>query len=243
MATNYQDDFKIPFYLCDAQNNLRLSSLINLVIDCSGDQMDEWKLGPEFMAEQGWGWVITQYHVEIMKLPVVNQRIRVSTSVTAYNKYFSYRTYQVTTPAGLPLVSIQGAWILFDIAQRRMIRLPAVITEKLPDCYQAGLTSFPRVVKQDWSNSKEQQRYHVRYFDIDTNGHVNNSCYFDWLGDALAQNEQPILETPQLLDIKFEHEVLYRDIVSVKLKRQDHHVHMVVLNEAGQTAAEATLQM
>ena len=28
--------------------------------------------------------------------------------------------------------------------------------------------------------------YHVRYFDIDMNGHVNNSKYLDWMYDVLG---------------------------------------------------------
>lgn len=28
--------------------------------------------------------------------------------------------------------------------------------------------------------------YYVRYFDIDMNGHVNNSKYLDWIYDVLG---------------------------------------------------------
>lgn len=54
----------------------------------------------------------------------------------------------------------------------------------------------------------EETTYHVRFFDLDLNGHVNNSKYLEWMYDVLdvAFLEEHI---PHCINLKYVKEVHY----------------------------------
>jgi len=96
---------------------------------------------------------------------------------------------------------------------RKIVTIPERI---IAPSHSEKVKMIPRLSRPKKLTEADQlmtKQYRVRYFDIDGNGHVNNSRYFDWLLDALPMS---FLTRHNLtsINIRFENEVQYHHIVT-----------------------------
>lgn len=201
----YSNQKEISYYMCDRTQTLTLPMLVNLLLEVSGEQSESLGLGDTVMQEKGYSWILLQYEFFINRLPENKETVEIETFATEYNKLFCYRDFIVKDLEGNELVTVHSTFALFDFAKRKMARLP----EEIVDPYEAVFnkrvkrTAKPVPVNEE---TAEQQPFNVRYFDIDTNQHVNNSKYLDWaltpLGGAFLSSHQMTYA-----NIKFDKEV------------------------------------
>ncbi|MDK7326356.1 thioesterase, partial [Lactobacillus mulieris] len=82
-----------------------------------------------------------------------------------------------------------------------------------------------RLKKQEYYQQTRQ--YRVRYDDLDLNHHMTNSHYFSWMEDML---ERKFLNThePEMVDIKFDKEVLYgQEVTSSLIINEQTSYHLI----------------
>ena len=141
----FESEHKINYYECNANQQLTISMLVNIMMQASGEHSQELGVGDDDLAEKGLAWIVLQYAIDIKQIPTARQKIKVSTQALSYK----------------------------------------IVEDKMTE-----------------------NEYRVRYLDIDTNLHVNNSKYLDWAIDTL---DYEFLTTHKLthLNIKFEKEVYY----------------------------------
>ncbi|WP_414838972.1 acyl-[acyl-carrier-protein] thioesterase [Carnobacterium sp. TMP28] len=206
-AKIFESEHQINYYECDASQQLTISMLVNIMMQASGEQSHELGVGDEALAEKGLAWIVLQYTVDIKQIPTAHQKITITTQALSYNKLFCYREFNVYDETGQLCVTAKSTFALLDIEKRKMVRIQdeVVAPFKAPFSKRLIRTPKPEKVKEEQSTESE---YRVRYLDIDTNLHVNNSKYLDWSIDTL---DYEFLTTHKLthLTIKFEKEVYY----------------------------------
>ncbi|WP_129045309.1 acyl-[acyl-carrier-protein] thioesterase [Companilactobacillus metriopterae] len=202
----YTEEIVPPFYAFDFAGNMKISSLIDTMILASEHQLHAGNAGSDDMVEKGFGWVVVQYHMDIIKMPQKDQKLVVSTQAESYNKFFLYRNFWIDDEEGNRLVTLESSFVILDINQRKIISA----AESLDNFFGAEQTSkikrfarLPKVSKDESDNNRDQ---HIGYYNIDINGHVNNSYYFDWMLDSL---DMEFLSSHQVgsVDIKYEKEL------------------------------------
>lgn len=209
MPTNeFSEPHRVLYYEADDTNHLTLAMLINLFVLVSDDQSIALGLPDDYIHSFGVGWVVTQYHVQFTRRPVVGETITLKTKATAYNRYFAYREYWLLDEQGTTLAYGEGIWVTMSYATRKIATIP---TELMTPYASENVSRIPRLErpeKLDPAGDLTIKPYTVRYFDIDANGHVNNAHYFDWLLDTLPAS---FLRAHQPVDvrIRFENEVQY----------------------------------
>ncbi|WP_125767496.1 acyl-[acyl-carrier-protein] thioesterase [Lapidilactobacillus wuchangensis] len=211
----YSEKFQVPFFECDAQGMMHLSALMDHLVLASEHQLQEFGAGPTQLAAMKLGWVTTEYQINIQRLPKQHEFVTAKTGVPQFNKFFCYRDYFLIDEAGDEIVTIHSIWVIMSFATRRMIQLP-VKELHLDDCseYSAAVVRFPKIAKRDWNQADYQKDYQVRYFDIDSNRHVNNVHYFDWMLDSLPGEFLRDHQITTML-IRYERETRYgEEIVS-----------------------------
>jgi acyl-ACP thioesterase len=85
----------------------------------------------------------------------------------------------------VPLVRAKTSWVLIDLAAGRPVRA----TRRLPEIFASdaapidpGFREIPRLSKR--SSLMKETFFPVRFHDLDTNIHVNNAVYFEWVYEA-----------------------------------------------------------
>lgn len=197
--------------MCDRTHTLTLSMLVNLLLEVSGKQSAFLELGDDVVNGMGYTWIILQYEFHIKRMPMFKEEIEIETFATEYNKLFCYRDFVVRDASGEEIVLVHTTFALIDQTKRKMARLP----DEIVNPYQADFTKrLKRTAKPAPLDKGDisSQSYRVRYFDIDTNQHVNNSHYLNWVLDSL---DTDFLNghKPTYGNIKFEKEVHEKQIV------------------------------
>jgi medium-chain acyl-[acyl-carrier-protein] hydrolase len=223
MAETYRMQHEVLYYEADFTGKLSLPMIFNLAVLSSTEQSVVLGVGPDYVHAHGLGWIILQHVVDIKRRPRIGEKLTLTTLAHSFNPFFAKRLYSILDEAGNVLVEIDALYAIIDMEKRKLARIP----DDMVDAYDPErVKKIPRQPEPAKFAEDEQgdisRDYRVRYLDIDSNQHVNNSKYFDWLQDVLDSDFVKTHE-PTHLNIKYEHEVLLGDTVKSE----------VTLNEAG----------
>lgn len=218
MAAIYQEAHQVAYYQGDTKKQMTLAMLVNVAILVSEHQNEELGITNELMQQHQVGWVVTQYQINVNRMPKVDENVIFATTATAYNKFFCYRDFWVADQAGHRLVTIHSAWVMMSYQTRRMVAIIPEIVAKYKAPFIKGIKHFPRIHHVTATAAKRD--YRVRYYDIDANQHVNNVHYFDWMFDHLGM---PFLMAHDLvtINIRYEHELTVNDRAQSQFQLQD----------------------
>ena len=213
MSPKYAREDVVHHYECDSEGRMTLQNIITAVVEVSGEHanlLNETQ-GKDIMAEHGLSWIITQYEINITRLPQVFERITIETEVSDYTKLFARRYFRIYDKKGEQLLEVIALFTALDLEKRKIARLPEILFSQIDGLEQVRrIERLPKLEKLKTTlNAKD---YEVRYFDIDTNKHVNNAVYLEWSLDSLGAE---FLQTHDIsyANVKFEKEVYYGDVV------------------------------
>lgn len=205
LPKEYSQTHEVVYYECDKNGNMTVSSMISCAIQVSEQQSDQLNRGSEFINQLGVTWILTNYYLEITKLPKVGQKIELVTKAEEYNKYFCYRTFWLQTSSGEELVKISAVFALMNLETRKM----SSVTEEIIAPFESEkIKKIKRFGKLEKIESGKSTPYRVRFYDIDSNQHVNNAIYFDWIMDVLGYDFLT-KHTPKTITIRYDKEVEY----------------------------------
>lgn len=168
--------YEIYYHDIDAKKRLLLTSLVNYLADISIDQSQRLGVGMQ-INEKGYAWVLYKWDIDISTHPTYGQKVFITTMPYSFRKFYCYRTYEIKNENGDLLGTAKSQWILIDIDKRRIVRVPNDVwnvygvdrTDELP------MKDVEPMVDPQYSID-----FNIRYSDIDTNMHVNNSKYISW---------------------------------------------------------------
>lgn len=228
----------VEYYEADRHGRLSLPMIVNLAVLASKKQGDILNIGQATTQARGLGWVILQYDLHVRRRPEVNELIRLQTTVGHFNPFFAQRSFKILDEQGEELVNINSLWALIDIEKRHMVRLPLDLVEPYGAVPAKRLDRIPNPSKIKADEVAQEQRYRVRYLDIDANQHVNNSKYFEWMEDVMGAD---FLETHEVtrINLKFENEVhLNQTVVSQVVKGDNYSRHRIQTDNTVSAEAE-----
>ncbi|AVL00424.1 acyl-[acyl-carrier-protein] thioesterase [Pediococcus inopinatus] len=204
----FSEEHRLVYYDGDRTSRASMPMLINLMVLASEDQSELLGVGTSEVLKYGVGWVVTQYSIQINALPEIGTTIRLSTEATAHNKFFCERHFGIEDEAGQPLITANSNFVQMNHETRKMGKLIPALIDPYGSDEVKRLARLPRVQKITDGQELLTKQYSVRYFDLDTNGHVNNSHYFEWLLDVLPAD---FLQThmPTNLNIQYHKEIQY----------------------------------
>lgn len=197
----YSEIYKIPEVICDKDGNLSIRNLVSL--------MGEVLIRHSHILENGIDmtrlrWIVYSWDVELEEEIKVYDQVEVTSLVLGMNKFYAYRNAYIKRD-GRVIVKAYGVFMLVDIDRMRPIKMrkDLISAYKIDDkIYGKNDLSY----RNDFTNSKEIM---VRYTDIDSNLHVNNAVYFDYICDLCK------LDTKDLafFNIVYKNEIRNKDLV------------------------------
>ncbi|RMC38394.1 MULTISPECIES: acyl-[acyl-carrier-protein] thioesterase [unclassified Lactobacillus] len=219
----YSEKHQVEFYECDENENLKLPAMIDLMMSVSEHQLSSGIASTNALAKKGLGWVVTQYHIEINRLPKPNEEIIVSTEPVGYNRFLEYRNYLFSDQKGNELINVESEWVLFDLQKRKLVSTDQEMMAEIGIPFLKKLPRFPRLRVQAKYDKKRQ--YRVCYDDLDTNHHMTNGHYFNWFID-MFDREFLKQHVAKVIDIKFNLEVRYGDLPYSCITTVDHETEI-----------------
>jgi len=212
-ASLFSEQHRITYYECDRTGRATLTTLINIAILASEDQSDALGLTTDFVQSHGVGWVVTQYAMDITRMPRQDETVTIAVRGSAYNPYFAYREFWIRDADGQQLAYITSIWVTMSQELRRIVKILPELVEPYQTESVKRIPRLPRPISFESTDTTITKPYQVRFSDIDPNRHVNNAHYFDWLIDTLPADFL-LQHDLQHVDVRYENEVKYGHTVS-----------------------------
>ena len=216
MGLTYQMKMKIPFDMADMNGHIKLPDVILLSLQVSGMQSIELGVSDKAILEDyNLVWIITEYDIEVVRLPRFAEEITIETEALSYNRLFCYRRFTIYDEVGQDLIHMMATFVLMDRDSRKVHAVEPEIVAPYQSEFNKKLIRGPKYESLNEPISKD---YHVRFYDLDMNGHVNNSKYLDWIFEVMGADflTQYI---PKKINLKYVKEVRPGGVITSAVER------------------------
>lgn len=204
MGLTYQMKMKIPFDMSDMNGNIKLPSLILLSLQVSGSQSAQLGVSDkEILEKYNLVWIITEYDIDVIRLPRFAEEITIETEALSYNRLFCYRRFTIYDESGQAIIQMLASFALMDRDSRKVHSVDPEMVAPYQSEFSKKIIRGPKYTDLDNPTSKD---YHVRFYDLDMNGHVNNSKYLDWIFEVMGADFL-MDHIPQKINLKYLKEV------------------------------------
>lgn len=216
----------------DMQYRLKPAALLNLLQDVAERNIRGTDFGNQELNAKNLGWFLVRYRIEFDKYPQGLSEIALFTENRGTLRQTAYRDFEAYTLEGERLLRATTSWLMVDLESKSLVN----IEQKFPDIKkfekrENDLTLRKLKTITEWNKEKE---FHVRYQDLDMNGHVNNTIYISWAMEAL---DMEFLNSHNIknIDIYFKHEVRYGDdIISLAYVQDDYSEHLIKIADSNE---------
>lgn len=161
-------------------------------------------------------FLLCKLQLTVNRAPVEGERIRLTTTANVPKRIIYKRVCAFDALDGERLATVDSRWALVDTTTRRITRdAPPAFLELLAPAEDVSDIRARRA-----NCDEEAQSVRVTYSMTDTNRHVNNAFYADWVCDAL---EPLLIRGAQVRDMKlfYHHEAVPGDTVRIRSAVQD----------------------
>ncbi|KHD45155.1 acyl-ACP thioesterase domain-containing protein [Streptococcus hongkongensis] len=184
MGLIYKEELKLGFEMCDVKLDVKLPLLISYCLALSGRQTELLQMSDKKVLEDyHLVWIITDHEMTIDHLPRFGDTITIETEPFAYNKLFCYRRFTIYDQDQQQMAEIITHFALMNPATRKVAQIPRELVEPFESEFVKQLRRTPKIKALV---EPQEKIYHVRYYDLDMNGHVNNGKYLDWVYDVMS---------------------------------------------------------
>ena len=233
-----EKEFLVQNNEVDKYNNIYPEMILSYLQDTAMEQSENIGVGLEFLIKENLNWILIRYHVQILRYPQINEKIKVLTHAVGFNKMFAYRDFKVQNEEGKVLVTAGTQWLLVDATSHKMLKIDDQFYKaygvrreyKVPNKYEKLLSPEKDMITKKLSAGES---------DIDFNGHVNNTRYIAWVLDNVPEE---ILRDYELkeFDIIYKKEILSGQQITLYTQIQETGADVKGLHEIINEQAEVS---
>lgn len=181
MEPIYRKNFLIDEQVCDCFGRLKPSAILYYVQEMAGEQVNGMALAPS-PESKGLIWVITRHRVQISRLPNKAETIRLETWPMPTTRVAYPRSVVAYDENDRELFRSVSLWVLVNRDSRTMV-LPEKSGVLIPGIVRGNELPSPRGLIPPLCTACAERQ--VRFGDLDTNMHMNNCRYLEWVYDLL----------------------------------------------------------
>ena len=182
MEPIYQQNFTITDNCVDCYGRLKTSMILYYVQEVAGKHFDRISMDYDALANLGMFWAIIRQKVQVTRLPLRGETIRLETWPMPTTRVAYPRSVVAYDEADNEVFRSISIWVLMDLKERKMI-LPGKSGISVIGTLRGGELSTPASLTP--KVLKNHRSRPVCFTDLDRNGHMNNTKYMDWIDDLI----------------------------------------------------------
>jgi acyl-ACP thioesterase len=160
-------------------------AVLNFVEETAADHCAHIGMNVFELQKKGIGWILYAGCFHMDHYPRYREKIKIATWISKFKCFSGDREYRVLSEDNRFYGGFRGRWLYFDLNKRKPIPIDQIYheqwsirNERAIDC--EIIPNKNRIEKPDFRKSFAIQRY-----DIDSNNHVNNVRYMQWLLESI----------------------------------------------------------
>lgn len=241
MENYFDKEFELRYFEMDKSGKASSITMLTLLQETAADHCDS--IGHDLFSlmSQNLGWVLLSGIMKMDRYPQYKEKIIIRTWLSKYQSIRGIRENIIYDKDYNIIGKAKGLWLFFDIEKRRPTKIPNDFKEKWSSCEKTCI-EYNISPKIDTINSAENmKKFKVNIYDTDTNKHVNNIRYLQWLVESVPEE---ITDNYYLhsIDGRFINEAEYGDVIislTNKGENENSFVHAIHIEGQNKTCATA----
>lgn len=194
MEPFYVQHYEITDIAVDRYGRLKPGMILFLAQEVAGQHCNVLSVDYDTLAEKRMFWAVTRHRVQISRLPLRGETIRIETWPMPTTRVAYPRSVVAYDEEGRECFRAISLWVLMDLNTRKMV-LPGKSGLDFSGIERGGELAIPGSLAPVKLEGKDQRT--VRYCELDLNGHMSNTRYLDWMEDLLPSafhREHPLMD-------------------------------------------------
>ena len=225
----FEKDWKLNFTQCYPNGQLKYSELDNILQVTASEHADILGFGTKAILRTKQSWVLSRMLIEIEKLPMFEQTIKVRTWIQDFTGSRSTRNFEVLF-GERRLIASTSLWAVFNIEARRAEPLIASTDHVVPHPDRIMTSRTAERIDGNVSFNKIRD-YQVVLSDLDIVDHANNVKYMDWCFDALDPKDV-LTGKIKSIEMNFLRELSYGNQVAINEAKIDELTSIYSISKA-----------
>ena len=219
MENYFDKEFELRYFEMDKSGKASAVTMLTLLQETAADHCHSVGHSLFSLMSQNLGWVLLSGIMEIERYPEYKEKIIIRTWLSKYQSIRGTRENIIYDENYNIIGRAKGLWLFFDIARRRPIKILDDFKEKWLSCEETSIEHDISTKIEPINSAEYIEKFTVNEYDTDTNKHVNNIRYLQWLIESIPDK---IKENYYLhsLDGRFIQEAQYRDVI-ISLTNKD----------------------
>jgi len=185
---NYFDkQFELRYFEMNKFGEASSSTILTLLEETAADHCYSINHSLYVLEKQNIGWVLLSGVMEMFSYPKYKEKITIRTWLSSYSTVKGIRENIIYNELGKIIGKAKGLWVFFDIQRRRPIQIFDTIKEKWSfykeECMNHDITKKIEPI----DSLKHVKEFNINRYDVDTNQHVNNIRYLQWLMESVSE--------------------------------------------------------
>ena len=183
MHTSWGQSYPINTIFLNSLGRLGFYSLLQILQDTAVGHAHALHLGKSEMSAQNLFWVLTRQKVEVRHWPKFGETLNTKTWLRIQDDGVVVRDFKMFGPGQEDWGSATTTWLALSTQTRRPVKLDAY--KMLAGIAQTDSTGMIAPKVSALVNYERLCTFQVRNSDLDSNNHVNNTRYAQWILDAI----------------------------------------------------------
>jgi acyl-ACP thioesterase len=183
IKTLWTENYKINSLLVNAMGRLGLYGLLNLIQETAWMHAEMLGFGMKTMEEKGLFWVVTRQTLKMSEWPAFGKNIQVQTWLRPPEGVFVAREFRILDESGKEIGSCVTSWLPLERQTKKIL-----LAQDLYHWGQIARSETTGLIADKIPVDGTYEKlatFRVRNSDLDTNQHVNNTKYAQWILDSI----------------------------------------------------------
>ena len=227
MSKIYEKIYEVEYRDTNPRRTCKFSSYMEFMSDIAFKHDASLGLSISDLLETNHTWVVFDYKIKTFKETNYQDKLRVTTYIKTFKKYFAVRVFEIYNNKNELVLQSESLAFFIDMIKVKPSTIPDYYYDKYQICEEDKNIKIEKLKLKKPERIDIEKKFEVRYSDIDTNGHVNNTKYMEW---ALEIVPRDIILNYKMSRIKvnFIKEVQYGHTVCVEAKAVNEDEKIVV---------------
>jgi len=184
----FEKQFELRYFEMNKFGEASSTAILTLLEETAADHCYSINHSLFDLEKQNIGWVLLSGIMEMDYYPGYKEKIVIRTWLSKYSTIKGFRENLIYNEQGRIIGKAKGLWVFFDIDRRRPIQIPDDIKDKWlycnEECINHDITKKIEIIE----SSNHIKEFKINRFDVDTNLHVNNIRYLQWLIESIPED-------------------------------------------------------
>lgn len=172
----YTYEMNAGYSAMDASLRMTVPAILDCFQDAAIFEAENGRITVDYLYSRHLAWLLGSWQIVIDRRPKLNERIRIATAPYEFRGFLGYRNFAMTGEDGAVIVRAASIWTLVDTEKGAPVRP----SQEMQDGYELApkleMEYAPRKIAL-LGEGREQERFTVRRYQIDSNLHMNNVEY------------------------------------------------------------------